>query len=106
MEGGWVPTIWLYELSAFTVAVLVTEGGSIVGLMTGLFLVEALLATVGLYVLSRILARGLQRLLPESWRIGGIVAALAVLACISLVGVYATPLVAGGGRVNLLQLFA
>jgi len=106
LEAGWVPTIWLFELAGFTIAVLVTEGGSIVSLITGLFVVEALLATAGLYVLARLTAPVLYRVLPDAWRTGAVVAAVVALLGTSLFRVYATPLVAGGARVNLLQLFA
>ena len=106
MEGGWVPTIWLYELSGFTLAVLLTEGGSIIGLTTGLFVAEALLATLGLYLLARVAARLLVGRLPEAWRTGGVLATVVVLLGLSLLRVYATPLVASGDRINLLQLFA
>ncbi len=105
MEGGWVPTIWLYELSGFTLAVLATEGGSIVALITALFVVEALLATAALYLVARWVTRLLQRVRPDAWRTGAIIATVIVLLCTALLRSYTTPLVEGGSRVNLLQLF-
>ncbi len=105
MEGGWVPAIWLYQLAGFTVAVFATEGGSIVGLITGLFVLEAVLATLGLYLVARLGARLLQRALPDAWRRRGAIASVAVLLCAALLRLYTTPLVEGGERVNLLQLF-
>lgn len=106
MEGGWVPTFWLVELAGFTLAVLVTEGGSIVSLITGLFVLEALLATLVLYALARFGAQLLLRSVPEAWQKSSVVLMVLLLLASSLFRVYTTPLVAGGGRVNLLQLFA
>jgi len=106
MEGGWVPTFWLFQLAGFTLAVLATEGGSIVGLITGLFVAEALLATGLLYVVARLAARALHRTVPPSWFTTSVVATVISLLGISMLHVYATPLIAGGARVNLLQLFA
>lgn len=106
MEGGWVPAIWLLELAGFTIAVWATEGGSIVALITGLFVLQVILAAAASWVIARLLARGLGRLLPERWRTAGVVGTLALLLGVACLRVYATPLVAGGARVNLLQLFA
>lgn len=105
-EGGWVPTIWLYELAGYTLAVLVTEGGTIVALITGLFVLEAVAATAALYVVARFVASLLDRAVPTTWRTGGIVAAVILLLAGALLRIYTTPLIEGGGRVNLLQLFA
>lgn len=105
MEGGWVPTFWLLDLSGFSLAVLLTEGGSIVGLLTGLFVLEAVIAALALHVVARIGARLLDRALPRKWHAGSVAAAVLVLLGASLLRVYTTPLVAGGTRVNLLRLF-
>lgn len=106
MEGGWVPTIWLYELAGFTLAVLVTEGGTIVSLITGLFVLEAVAATAGLYVVARFAASVLERALPAEWRTGSTVALVALLLASALLRLYTTPLIEAGERVNLFRLFA
>ncbi len=106
MEGGWVPALWLAELAGFTLAVLVTEGGSIVALLTGLFVAQAVGAAVLLHLVARILARALQRRVPENRRTVATVGLVLALLSLALLRVYQTPLVDGGQRISLLELFA
>lgn len=103
-EGGWVPTIWLYELAGFTLAVLFTEGGSIVALITGLFVLQAVVATAALYVIARFATSVLDRSLPNDRRTAGVTAVIALVLVGALFRIYSTPLVAGGEHINLVRL--
>ena len=104
MEGGWVPTFWLFEVSGFSLAVLLAEGGSITALLTGLFLVEAVLATIALYGVAKLCSRFLQRRLAPGTRTATVLGLVVLLFGTALTRVYATPLVAEGRPINLLQL--
>ncbi len=106
MEGGWVPTFWLFEVSGFTLAVLLAEGGSINALLTGLFLTEAALAAFALYGVARLGSRALHRHLSPTARMAAVVVLVVLLFGTALTGVYSTPLVAEGRPINLLQLIA
>lgn len=106
MEGGWVPTFWLFEVSGFSLAVLLAEGGSIAALLTGLFLLEGILATFALYGLSRFCSRLLHRRLAPTARTATLVFLVALLLATSLTRVYATPLLANGQPINILRFIA
>ena len=104
MEGGWVPTFWLFEVSGFSVAVLLAEGGSITALLAGLFLVEAILATCALYGAAKLCSRFLHRRLGPAARTAAVLGLVLLLFATASTRVYATPLVADGRPINLLQL--
>ena len=104
MEGGWVPAIWLYELAGFTLAVLFTEGGSIVALISALFTLEALLATGVAYGLARWTVKILDAWTSGAVRTAGIVGIVVGLVLLAFAGVYSTAFVADGRPVNLLEL--
>lgn len=103
-EGGRAPTAWLFELAAFTGALLWSEGGTVVALAFSLFLGEALLATGVLYLLARLATRALARTGgdPRGSRVALVVLLLLLLSCLEI---YRTPFVAGGSPVNLVGIF-
>lgn len=104
MEGGWVPAIWLYELSGFTLAVLFTEGGSIVALISALFTLEALLATGVAYGLARLTVRALDAWTSGIVRTASVVGVVVVLVLVAFAGVYSTGFIADGRPVDLFEL--
>ncbi len=104
-EAGWVPTMWLVELAGFSIAMVLTEGGMVGRVITGLFVGQAVLWIALLYVTARLGSRAIHALVPASWQTPCVATTVLALLGGALLRVYATPLVEGGARVNLLRLF-
>src|SRR5262245_33843927 len=103
-EGGRVPTAWLFEVAAFTGALLWSEGGSVTALVFGVLVAQAILAAIALYLVARTLTRmlfGARAEIHVAW-IASVVGVLLVLACFRI---YRTPFVADGRAVNIVGIF-
>ena len=103
-EGGRVPTAWLFEVAAFTGALLWSEGGFVTALAFGLLVGEAVIAALALYLVARTVTRmlfGGRSEIHVAW-IATVVGVLLVLACFDI---YRTPFVADGRAVNLVGIF-
>jgi len=103
-EGGRAPTLWLAELSAFVLAMLVAEGGMVTQIVATLLTAQTLLFAGLTWLVARAVARLLTRL-PDAQRSGVALAAAALVLAASLLPLYRSPLVAGGASVNLVGLF-
>jgi len=104
-EAGRVPTLWLAELTAYVLAMLLSEGGMVTRLVATLFTVQTL-AFVGVtYLLARFATRLLDRVASDASRTAAALLAVALVLVVSLLPVYRSPLVAGGAAVNLVGLF-
>jgi hypothetical protein len=106
LEGGRAPTIWLLEVAGYSLAALLAEGGSIVALISGLFLVEATLAVLGLRLVAGVVASAIERRISPDRRTIAVALFAGALLIGSLFPIYATPLVEGGRSVNLFGIFA
>lgn len=104
-EPGRAPTVWLAEVCAFVLAMLVAEGGFVTQIVATLLVVQTLLFAGLAYLLARGATRLVTRL-PEARRTGATLAVAALLLATSLLPIYRSPLVAGGATVNLIGLFA
>jgi hypothetical protein len=103
-EPGRVPTLWLAELSAFVLAMLLTEGGMVTQIVATLFAAQTLLFVGVTWLIARFAARVLTRL-PERRRASVALATAALVLGASLLPLYRSPLVADGAPVNLVGLF-
>jgi len=103
-EPGRAPTLWLAELTAFVLAMLLSEGGMVTQIVATLFAVQTLLFAGLTWILARYATRALVRV-PEERRTGVALAAAALVLAVALLPVYRSPLVAGGAPVNLVGLF-
>ena len=106
LEGGRVPTVWLLEVAGYSLAALIAEGGSIVALISGLFVAEAILAVFTLRVVAGLLASTIERRIAPGRRTLAVVLITGGLLAGALLPIYATPLVEGGRSVNLFGVFA
>ena len=106
LEGGRVPTIWLLEVAGYSLAALMAEGGSIVALISGLFVAEAILAVFTLRVAAGLLASTIERRIAPERRTLAVAFITGGLLVGALLPIYATPLVEGGRSVNLFGVFA
>lgn len=106
LEGGRVPTIWLLEVAGYSLAALMAEGGSIVALISGLFVAEAILAVFTLRVGAGLLASTIERRIAPERRTLAVALITGGLLAGALLPIYATPLVEGGRSVNLFGVFA
>lgn len=104
-ESGRVPTLWLGELTAFVLAMLLSEGGMVVRIVAALFVGQTLLFVGVTWLLARTLTRGIARLGSESGRTAATLGAIVLLLGFALLPVYRSPLVAGGDAVNVIRLF-
>ena len=104
-ETGRVPTLWLGELTAFVLAMLLSEGGMVTRIVATLFVVQTLLFVGVTWVIARYASRWIGGLRSENGRTAAAVAAIVVLLGIALLPIYRSPLVAGGDAVNVVRLF-
>jgi hypothetical protein len=104
-ESGRVPTLWLGELTAFVLAMLLSEGGMVTRIVATLFVVQTLLFVGLTWLLARYAARWIGGLRSESGRTAVAVGAIVLLLAAALLPVYRSPLVAGGDAVNVIRLF-
>jgi hypothetical protein len=104
-EPGRVPTLWLGELSAFVVAMLMKEGGTVTRVIAALFTTQTLLAVGATYLLARLASRLIARVPAGGARTAVVVVAVVAILGASLLPLYRSPLVAGGAPVNVLTLF-
>lgn len=104
-ESGRVPTLWLGELSAFVLAMLLSEGGMVTRVVATMFVGQTLLFVGLTYLLARVAARQILRVRSESARTAATVLAIVLLFGAALLPLYRSPLVAGGEPVNVLALF-
>jgi len=104
-EGGRVPTLWLGELTAFVLAMLLSEGGMVAGFVAVLFVGQTSLFVGVTWLVARYATRGRARLRSASARSAAALGAIAALLGMAFLPVYRTPLVAGGDAVNVLRLF-
>ncbi len=104
-ETGRVPTLWLGELTAFVLAMLLSEGGMVTRVVATLFVVQTLLFVGLTWVVARFATRQIARLSSERGQMLATAATIVVLLVIALLPVYRSPLVAGGDAVNVLRLF-
>ena len=104
-ETGRVPTLWLGELTAFVLAMLLSEGGMVTRVVAALFVGQTLLFVGVTWIIARTLTRGIARLGSESGRTAATLGAIVLLLGFALLPVYRSPLVAGGDAVNVIRLF-
>jgi hypothetical protein len=104
-ESGRVPTLWLGELTAFVLAMLLSEGGMVTRIVAALFVGQTLLFVGVTWLLARVLTRGIARLGSESGRAAATLGAIVLLLGFALLPVYRSPLVAGGDAVNVFRIF-
>ena len=104
-ESGRVSTLWLGELTAFVLAMLLSEGGMVTRVVAALFVGQTLLFVGVTWLIARSLARGIARVGSESGRMAVAVGAIVLLLGMALLPVYRSPLVAGGEAVNVIRLF-
>lgn len=104
-EAGRVPTLWLGELSAFVLAMLMSEGGRVTRVVATLFTVQTLLGIGATYLLARLASRLIARVPSGGTRTVLVVAAVVVILGAALLPLYRSPLVAGGAPVNVIALF-
>jgi hypothetical protein len=104
-ESGWVPTLWLAELTAYVLAMLLAEGGMVTRLVATLFTVQVLAFTGVTYLIARAATRLLARIASDPGRTAATLATVVLVLGAALLPVYRSPLVAGGARVNLVGLF-
>lgn len=104
-EPGWVPTLWLGELTAFVLAMLLSEGGTVTRIVATLFASQTLLFAGLTYMVARLLTRLLGRVPSEAGRTFAALGTAALVLVAAMLPIYRSPLVAGGAPVNLLRLF-
>jgi hypothetical protein len=104
-ETGRVPTLWLGELTAFVLAMLLSEGGMVTRIVASLFVAQTLLFVGVTWVIARYAARWIGVLRSENARMAAAVGVIVLLLVIALSPVYRSPLVAGGDAVNVIRLF-
>jgi hypothetical protein len=106
VETGWVPLARLIQLAAYTVALILAEGGQgAVTMAAVILLVQVLVYTAVLALVARWIAGALLRLAPRR-----AAAATALLVAVSLgtaasVAVYRTPFSTSSLRSSLLGVF-
>lgn len=104
-EPGRVPTLFLGELSAFVLAMLVREGGMVTSVVATLFVTQTLLFLALTWVVARVVTRLIARVEPDGTRTATALVTIVLLLCASLLPLYRSPLVGGGEPVNLVALF-
>lgn len=104
-ESGRVPTLFLGELTAFVLAMLVSEGGMVTSVVAALFITQTLLFLALTWVAARLVTRQIVRLRADGARTAATIATIVVLLAVSLLPLYRSPLVAGGAPVNVVELF-
>jgi hypothetical protein len=104
-ETGRVPTLWLGELTAFVLAMLLSEGGMVTRVVATLFTTQTLLFVGVTYLLARAVARPIARVPSAGRRTAVALVTVLLVLCTSLLPLYRSPLVAGGAAVNVLALF-
>jgi hypothetical protein len=104
-ETGRATTLWLGELSAFVLAMLLSEGGMVTRIVATLFTVQTLLFVGVNYLLARAASRLIARVPSSGARTAVALGTVLILLGVSLLPLYRSPLVAGGAPVNLLALF-
>jgi hypothetical protein len=104
-EAGRAPALWLGELTAFVLAMLLSEGGTVTRVVATLFVVQTLLSVGVTYLLARWVARLIGRLPSPRGRTAVALLAVALVLGAALLPLYRSPLVAGGTPVNVLALF-
>ncbi|HEY8516437.1 MAG TPA: hypothetical protein VIS07_13080 [Candidatus Binatia bacterium] len=104
-EPGRASTLWLAELTAYVLAMLLAEGGMVTRLVATLFVVQVLAFTGITYVVARYASAALARVASASGRTAVALAAVALVLGTALLPIYRSPLVAGGEPVNLVGLF-
>lgn len=104
-ESGRVPTLWLGELTAFVLAMLLSEGGMVTRIVATLFVGQTLLFVGLTWLIARFASRWIGTLRSESGRTTVVVAAIVLLLGVALLPIYRSPLVAGGDAVNVIRLF-
>jgi hypothetical protein len=104
-ESGRVPTLFLGELTAFVLAMLVAEGGMVTRVVAALFVSQTLLFLGLTWVLARVATRQLLRVRADGARTAATLATIVVLFGAAMLPLYRSPLVAGGAPVNVIALF-
>lgn len=104
-ETGRVPTLFLGELSAYVLAMLLTEGGMVTSVVATLFVTQTALFVALTWVVARTIARLLARVRAERTRTATALVTIVLLLGASLLPLYRSPLVAGGEPVNVVALF-
>jgi hypothetical protein len=104
-ESGRVSTLWLGELTAFVLAMLLSEGGMVTRVVASLFVAQTLLFIGVTWIVARFATRQIVRLSSERGRVLATAAMIVVLLVVSLLPVYRSPLVSGGEAVNVIGLF-
>jgi len=104
-ETGRASTLWLGELTAFVLAMLLSEGGMVTRIVATLFVTQTLLFVGLTYLLARLLSRLIGRMPSEGGRTTAALATIVVVLGAALLPLYRSPLVAGGEPVNVLALF-
>lgn len=104
-ESGRVSTLWLGELTAFVLAMLISEGGMVTWVVAALFVAQTALFLGLTWVAARIVTRQIQRLRADGARTTATLATILVLFVAALLPLYRSPLVAGGEPVNVVALF-
>jgi hypothetical protein len=104
-ESGRVPTLWLGELTAFVLAMLLSEGGMVTRIVATLFVGQTLLFVGVTWLIARFASRWIGALRSENGRTTVVVAAIVLLLGVALLPIYRSPLVAGGDAVNVIRLF-
>ncbi len=105
-ETGRVPTLFLGELSAFVLAMLVSEGGMVTSVVATLFVIQTLLFLALTWVVARLLTRLIARSVhADGTRTAVVLVTIVLVLSASLLPLYRSPLVAGGEPVNVVALF-
>ncbi|MEW6268991.1 MAG: hypothetical protein AB1689_06795, partial [Thermodesulfobacteriota bacterium] len=104
-EPGRASTLWLAELTAYVLAMLLAEGGMVTRLVATLFTVQVLAFTGITYLIARSATRLLARVDSDPGRTVAALATVLLVLGTALLPVYRSPLVAGGAPVNLVGLF-
>jgi len=104
-ETGRVPTLFLGELSAYVLAMLVSEGGMVTSVVATLFVTQTVLFLALTWVVARTIGKLLARVQNDGTRTATALVTIVLLLGASLLPVYRSPLVAGGEPVNVVALF-
>ncbi len=103
--GGRVPTLALFQISAYVLPVWLSEGGPGAALAIQGLGIQGVVWAAVLYVGARLVVRLLTRLGGGKTSVVGLVVVIVGLFVVSMFPVYVAPIIARGAPVSLLNVY-
>ena len=105
VEGGRVPAAWLVAVASLSLTAALTQGGSVSARISHWLAAEAIAVVVAAYLLARLLAAVLGRVVPAGrQRLAVTILAMGALAAVCL-PIFSSTAVNGGAPTTLLGIF-